>query len=420
MRRRAAGQVRRNIARILTSALLLAVPGAALGQSADTSNASSALSSNLPRPGYEPRTLRFGTTTLAVEVGLETRYDSNVFAVSVKPIDDVIFLLTPRLTLDGEYGQLKLKSEVFADIREYADNGSESQATFGIATSGKYTPGRGHSLSGGARVERFVESRNDPEANTRLGLSPRLVNAVSANLAYGFQRNRLGLDLRGEIQHLGYVPPEDAERSLTTLYTAARVSFIASPRLAVFVQPYVNRRNHDQPLDNSGVDRDITTLGVIAGARLSIADRWNGEVGVGAFRANPDDVSLRSFSGLAANANLVWSPAARTSVTLRGSSGDTATVRAGAIGRADLRASLRIDQEIRHNLLFAATVGYQETRYRGLPNQLRTAFVSAQAEYLLNRVAALFFEVNYARRRANPATDGFNRGYVGIGIRLRH
>jgi hypothetical protein len=50
---------------------------------------------------------------------------------------------------------------------------------------------------------------------------------------------------------------------------------------------------------------------------------------------------------------------------------------------------------------------------------LKTSFVGAQTEYLFNRVIGVFVDASYARRRANPSTDSFNRSYVGVGVRLR-
>ena len=401
-------------------ALLCAGHGAALAQNADGSNATATISDDLPRPGYEPRNLRIGAATLAGQIGFETRYDSNVFAVSVNPLSDVIFIITPRVAIDGVGDRLKYHGEVFADIREYAEQSSESHTTFGAAGSAGYTFSQNHRLAGGARFERLAETRNDPEANTNLGLPPRLLDFVGGNLEYGYQAGRFGLELRGAATHLGYLAPEDAERSLASYNLAVRATLVATPVLALFIQPYVNRRNFDQAFDDSGIDRDMTTLGIIGGARLTTTDRWSGEIGIGAFNANPDDASLRSFSGFAASANIAWSPSRRTTVTLKGASGDTATVRAGAIGRSDSSINLRIDQEVRHNLRFTATIGYQKTNYTGLPNELRTVFGSAQVEYLMNRVVSLFVTGNYAERRANPTTDNFDRGYIGIGIRLRH
>ncbi len=389
-------------------------------QNADGSNATISLSDKLPRPGYEPRSLRIGGATLATELGMEIRHDSNIFAVSTAPIADWIFIATPRVTIDGESRRVVYRGQAFADIRRYFEQTSESQTTFGVAGGASFLIDSRNRLVADGRVERLVETRNDPEANTNLGLPPRLVNSVAGNLNYTYSTGRVELDLRTAAGHLGYLAPEDAERSLATYSIAVRGTLVASPAIGVFVQPYYNRRDFDEPFDNSGVNRDMDTIGIIGGVRIRPSGRWSGEVGVGAFRATPDDISLKPFSGFASNANISWSPQQRTTLTLRGASGEAATVKAGAIGRFDTSINLRIDQEVRHNLRFSASVGYQRTQFRGLPNTLRTTFATTQIEYLMNRTLSLFVTGNYAHRTAEPATDGFDRTYVGIGLRLRH
>jgi hypothetical protein len=413
---------RRRAIGTLGQALALLLAGSAAivhAQNADGSNATVTLSDKLPRPGYEPRTLRLGSATLSTDLGIETRYDSNVFAVSVDPIDDVIFIATPHVGIEGKTDQLTYQADAFADIRQYVDNGSESYATFGFAGSGTYIVSSNHRIGGGARLERLVETRNDPEANTNTGQPPRRVDTVAGDLSYSYQGSRLGIDVRGEARQLDY-RPEDEERSLAIYFLAVRASLVAAPFLSVFVQPYINRRDFDLAFDQGGVDRDATTFGVTGGVRLLTTDRWTGEIGVGGFRSNPDDPTLDSFSGFAASANLIWSPSERTRLTLRGSSGDTATVRTGATGRTDSSINLRLDQEVRHNLRFSANIGYQKTAYNGLDNNLRTGFGATQIEYLINQYASAFLTASYAERRADPATDGFDRGYVGLGVRLRH
>jgi hypothetical protein len=395
-------------------------PVAASAQNADGSNATLMLSDKLPRPGYEPRSLRIGGATIAAEVGFETRYDSNIFAVSTAPISDMIVIATPRLVIDGEGNRLAYDGQAFADIRRYADQTSESQTTFGVAGGASYAIDSGNRMIAGARIERLAETRNDPEADTNLGLPPRLLDSIGGRLEYAHTTGRAEFELRGAASHLGYRQPEDAERSLAIYYLAARATLVATPAIAVFIQPYFNRRNFDLAVDTSGVNRDASTFGVIGGVRLTTTGRWSGEIGVGAFRANPDDTTLQAFSGFAANANLTWSPQPRTTITLRAVSGDAATVRAGATGRFDTGISLRIDQEVRHNLRFSASVGYQRTEFRGLSNSRSTRYASTQIEYLINRTVSLFMTGNIAARRAEPASDGFDRSYVGIGLRLRH
>src|SRR3546814_18921796 len=99
--------------------------------------------------------------------------------------------------------------------------------------------------------------------------------------------------------------------------------------------------------------------------RSDIGTKWRGEIGVGLFRTNSDDPTLRSFSGFAANGKITWSPDERTAITADVFRGDVATVQSGAGGRIDTRIGLRRDPEIPHNTLMSVRGGERRTSSRG-------------------------------------------------------
>lgn len=399
-----------------TTAGLLVAAGAARAQEARIV----LLPSQLPRPGYEPRNFNLGGATLSTRLDVETQYDTNIFATFRQPVDDVVVQISPRAVLDARPGRWRLNGEAFAIIREYLSNGSESRASFGTAASARFLLDRQHELGGGVRLERIVESRNDPEETTERNLPPRGIDAYLGNANFAMRRGSLGIDLRSEVQRLNYRLTEDDDRSLVSMRASLRTSYIASSRLSLFTQAFVNRRDSDLRFDRGGVNRDTTTLGATAGARVTINGRWAADAGVGVFRADPDDRTLRSFTGVAINADVTWSPAPRTAFIAQVFRGDVATVRTGAYGRVDTRAALRMEQEVRHNLLLDLTASYRTTQYRGASETLKTLALGARAESPLTRFLAMFAEVNHTRRRADNPLDQFNRTYVGIGVRLRH
>lgn len=401
-------------------AILAPLAGFVFSGAASAQDTALVLPSQLPRPGYQQEVLRWGDTTLASEIGVEARYDSNIFAVSSAPIDDVIIRVTPRFVLETDRQDYLIHSELFADIRQYVDNSGESRTAFGALTKANYSFDRSSRIAGGIRAERLVQSRNDPEALDRIGLTPRLINAITGDLGYRRELGRTAIDLRGGVERLAYLADEDADRSLVTMRADLRASRSLRSGIAWFVDGYVNRRDNDTAVDRSGVDRDATTIGATTGASLAISGQWSGEAGLGVFRSNPDDSTLDSFTGVAAKADLTYSPNPRTAITLEAFSGDVATVRQGAIGRVDSRIALRLDQEVRHNLLLKGSLGYLETSFRRIDNDQQSISASIGAEYLMNRYASIYVDLNHVDRNAEQALEAFQRTYVGVGFRLRH
>ncbi len=400
---------------------LLALPLCPVGVAAqEVERGTSAL--DLPRPGYEARNLHFGSTVIAPEVTMQGLYDSNVFATSTNANDDFILSIAPRLDATSTFGKVQLRSDAYVTHRQYLDNGRESRTTFGGGTKGNYSISRANTVNFGVRFDREVESRADPEANRNPNLPPRRIDALSADLGYQYRLNRIGIAVSGGVQRQNYLEPDEADRDMTTYRGSMRVSAQISAGKDLFVEGFVNRRDNRLKVDRSGIDRDATTIGFLAGFGLDIGSRWRGDMGAGLFRSNSDDPTLKSFTGFAANGRLTWSPDERTAVTAEVFRGDVGTVRSGASGRVDTRAGLRLDQEIRHNLLLTARAGVRSTTYRGTATSQRqtTAFVGAETEFLLNRYMSVFVNGNFTKRYSKLTLEKFDKASGGIGLRLKY
>lgn len=405
-----------------TALLQVAVPGLAQqpapGQSVR----------DLPRPGFEVGRWQAGNTTFYPLLTAQAFYNDNVFATSTDARSAVVFGINPRLNAVSRGQDLTLDSTVYANASLHSRYTSEDRLTFGASTDGRRTLGRSGALTFGLSYDRGAQPRSDPESS-RATQRPALFDNFQVRLGGEGNIGQFRLSAAGTIQKVNFLasgetdPVEQArleDLDITSYQLPVRLAWRASPRLALFVEPFINRRDARLPVDRTGIDRDLTTFGAQFGAQLDVADRWKGAFGIGRFRSNPDDPSIESYSGFSMSGNLIWSPDARTRLILNGFSGDVATVRAGATGRIDTRLGLKLEQEIRHNLLAFAGVGWQQSRFRGAnPNTLESFPVSAEVEWLANRTFSLFGLVRHENRRADLTRDRFKRTEVGVGIRMR-
>lgn len=375
---------------------------------------------NLPRKGYEAKRLHYGRFVISPELAIEEMYDSNVFATSTNEEDDFVTTLSPRIDIDSGAGKLSASSSVYANIAEYLQNPRESNTTYGGSLESGYLINRANSMNGVLRYDRAVESRTDPEASDR-SEPPRKIDIFAGELGYQYRRNRVGLGARAAASRLDFLDPAEDDRDMLVYRGSVRGSYLLTPRFDLYVESYANRRDLDSEVDRSGVNRDTTTLGILTGIRVDIASKWQGAIGVGVFHSNPDDRSLESFSGISASGSLTWSPDERTALIFDVFRGDVATIQSGATGRVDTRASLRLEQEVRHNILFGAVASLRATEYRGASNREQLlASIRLEGEYLLNRHLSLFVNGDYTRRFARDEDEEFNRVLVGLGVRLRY
>lgn len=375
---------------------------------------------DLPRPGYERRTTRVGPAEIRIDVEVTALYDSNVYATSTAATGDAAVIARPRVEIDWRGTNAELHGEAYADTRRYIDQGRESATSFGAAVSGRIAPAREHLLSAEMRFDRDIESRADPEARASVLLPPRKINILAGELGYALNGSRLRLNLSGGVQKFDFLDPAEQDREFTSWRGSARATWRPAAPVAFFAEAYVNRRNFRTVVDLSGINRDATTYGFLAGVSREVSPRLRGRIGAGVFRFDPDDGAIDGYTGFALSGDVTWNPRARTALTAQIFRGDVATARAGASGRTDTRVALTIDQEAYHNVLLHGRAGWTQSKYRGVGSDtLNTWSVAAEGEYLVNRTFSLFAGANYARRTASDRLDRFSRAQVQAGIRAR-
>jgi hypothetical protein len=377
--------------------------------------------SNLPRPGYEPRKLLLGSAVITPDISLLTRYDDNVFASPNDRRSDVVFDLRSDVALHRAAQGSTVNAAAYAATRRYVHYDRENVTTFGVRASGSNRLGARGAVSARTSFDRLFERRSDPEAIVDPSRRPSLLDRIEAAIDVRSEGARFDLSANVTVVGLNYRRVQDDDRDLAIYQTSLRAGWRLREGMSLYVQPYANRRNARLERDRGGVDRDATTTGVLAGVSLGLADRLVGDVGVGAFHADPDDGELRSFDGLAFSGRLSWQPRVRTSVRLQGFRGDVATIRAGAIGRVDTRASLIVEQEAHHDVIVKATIGLRNVHYRGtIDRDQRYLTVGAGARYLLNRTVALTLDGDWTKRGADFAPERFRRWQTSVGLILTY
>lgn len=398
------------------SLVVMAIFGASASQAQDVRRGASPR--DLPRLGYERRPIRLGPTNVRIDLDLSALYDTNVYATLRNRTDDIVVYAQPKVQIDWQGANAQIHGEVYAQTRRFVDLTRENATSFGAATSTRLALSRAHNLSTELRYDRTIESRGDPEARASALQRPRKIDVLAGELNYGLRGSRIGLDLTGGVQKSNYLDPNEKDRDFAMFRGSARTIWRPAAPLALFVEAYVNRRNFRTAVDISGINRDATTYGLLAGVSREVTGRLTGRIGAGAFRFNPDDSQLDRYSGLAFSGDITWTPRPRTMMTAQFFRGDVATARIGATGRTDTRIAWTLQQEVRHNLLLIGRAGWTRTQYRGIgADRLSTASAGVEVEYLVNRRFSLFTGVDYGRRTSNDPLEEFSRARLQVGVR---
>src|SRR3546814_20798511 len=120
-------------------------------------------------------------------------------------------------------------------------------------TKADYAISRAHNLNFGARYDREVESRADPEATTDPDLSPRKIDLLSGDIGYRYQMNRIGISLQGGVQRQNYLPSAENDRDMTTYRGSLRTSAPIAAGQTLSLEGYATRGTNRQNINHHGI-----------------------------------------------------------------------------------------------------------------------------------------------------------------------
>ncbi len=351
------------------------------------------------------------------EAGAE--YDSNIYASDINKVDDLKLVAAPTVFAAIEKDSYRLTASTGARFERFLDRTTEdSTAANAIATAEADLSGR-DSVNAVAGWERIVESRGDPEARNDPVTGPRLIDVTRGEATYSRIGTRIGARIRGTAARFNHVSQVDEERDHDSLSLSARVKYAFSELSSAFGEIFVNDRNFRLAADRSGVNRDSSTTGFRAGIDINPGGVLRGEAGVGLFRFNPEDPTLKSRTGVSAQAALIYQPRPQLAFTLDVFNGDAATVRSGAYAREDTRVRLGYQHEIRRNMRAQIGAVYRRSAYLGTTTEEETWGGYAEAEYIVNRRFAIAATTRFADRKSSNPAESFERLRGAVELRFQ-
>lgn len=373
----------------------------------------------LPRPGFEPIVHHLGPAEVRLTLDVAALYDTNVYATSVRAQDDGIAVVRPAIDIDLSRGDAALHAGAYIEARQHVSVTRENAALFGLVLDGSSRLSPANAIDAVVRFDRSVQPRTDPEARAPITVPPRKINVLSADIGYAVRAGHFSFRIAPGLDRIDFLDPAERDRDLRVYRGTARATWQPAAPLAFFLEGFATRRDAALARDFTGVDRDTTTYGALIGAQRDVSARVRGKLGIGLFRAEPDDPGLRPYTGFAIDGRVTWTPRARTQVTVSAFRGDVATVRVGASGRTDTRLAIAIEQEARHNLLLSGEASWRRSAFRGTDSRQDVLQGRIGAEFLATRWFSIFSDVTVARRNATLPTDEFSRTVAQAGVRAR-
>jgi hypothetical protein len=357
-----------------------------------------------PRPGYEALGLSAGSFGVFPSLQIDAEHNDNIFAVSTGADSDWIVRLKPEVQIESGWSRHSLAAYARANISRYQDFDAENFEDWSVGASGRLDITRAANIAAGYDYASVTEPRtsSNAPASTREPVSYAL---DSAFLAASRVSGRIKLSARGDIRTFDYedaitlggtvIDQDNRDRTITSLTGRADVAL--SPATALFVQATTNTRDYDTATSVLLPARDSDGYELLAGANFEVGAVTRGEIAVGYISQEFDAAVYDKIDGFGARAQLEWFPTQLTTVTGYASRTIEDSGIAGSGGYLSSSAGVRIDHELRRNVLLNADASLSRDDYEGIAREDDRLQVSVGGTYLLNRnlgisVSASHFE----------------------------
>jgi hypothetical protein len=381
------------------------------------------------RPEYDPEGVQFRAFILRPELVTEVGVTDNVTAAQNRAESDVIVRVRPSLRGETTWSRHNVSFDVGTEKTMFVDLPKNDEYSPYAQVQGRLDIGRDGALLAGGRVANQSEGRTSPDQPLNAA-SPVEYDTQEFYVGgrYTFGRVRMSaraqqreLDFQDAATASGVIIDQD-NRDRTERDLSLRGEVALSPSTALVAEVGVNHRDYDLAPPRVPASRESYGRSYMVGANFDLSRLARGEVTVGYVEQDYKDPAVQTVDGVALNGRVDWFPTDRTTVSFNGQR----TVIDGGFGRASAafytEGGVRVDHELRRNVLVSGRVAVAQRDYQGLDRQddLRRAEIGVT--YMLNRRAEVRAGYSFERQSSEGVARDrdfeVNSGFVALALRM--
>lgn len=420
--------VKRNIALIITSFLLLGWGQPVLAQYQAPQKGETGLTA------YQPLGMRAGGFLVFPKLEVSEVYDDNIFLDDSGEVEDLITNIKPSLTVRSNFPRHELNLRATADIGFYASETGENFEDYGGGFDGRIDTFRRANIFGGVVYAQKHEDRGSPDDVGVGGVNPvepTEYTRITANAGHFGTLGRFNTTIEGEFTRYDYDDAVDSvgltiindDRDRNEIVGSVRLAYEIVRGYEAFVRGAYNFRDYEDAVDGEGFDRDSQGYEIAVGATFDLPGLFEGDVFIGYLEQDYDDPTFNTESSPTGGLSLTWNVTRLT--TIKGSLSisvvETTFSPTPGVGASSYLAtvgSLDVDHELLRNLIIRAGVSYTNNDYQGISREddLYTARLSA--DYFINRYLFVGASYGFKRRDAGIADTDYeqNRFMIRVGV----
>jgi hypothetical protein len=373
-----------------------------------------------PHPETDPTGLAYNGILFLPSVLAGMEFDSNIYASSRSPAEDMALVLAPelRIRIDGEAAQHSI--DLGAGHRQYQSFDSENRTeAHARLTSARH-------LTTDVKLDTLFEAARKFEPR---GSSVTLPNAAKP-IAYRDLRaettvtktfNRLGVAVGGGIRSLAFedgetisgAPLEQGFRDGTIITVSVKPFYDISPGFRAYTLLKANRRNYE---GTGSFNRDAEGYDARAGLEFMLTSMLFGSMELGYLQQNYSNPLIPNTDGLSTKANLSWLMTPLMTVSLFGSRQIAELAAQDQEARIDMTIGTRLDYELRRDIIATVEASYTSEEFTGSNRDDDIFHIGAKIDYMMNSYCSLAVKYNYFEQNSNNADFSFDRHLVMLNV----
>lgn len=390
-------------------AVLTFAASGALAQSSFDRSRSVAVTER-PREGYEAVGARVGSFKVFPRLVLSAVYDDNLYATNTNTQADWAFQLRPSVEIQSDWSRHSLSVFGRGRIARFQDRSSENFEDITVGGAASLDINRSAVLRANGSYAALTEARTAETTPTssakpieyRYGLAAVNGSYELNRLRFRGQAQYAKYDYRNGVDGSGRVISQQY-RDRKTLSGLARADYAISPDTAIYVAAVVNRREYRLHPPATALDRDSDGYDVSGGVNFDFTNLVRGELQAGYLEQN---YATGAVSGGSFNGRLEWFVTQLTTVTFTAArSVEESSVPTSRRGYLSTNGSVRVDHELRRNVILSAYANGSNDDYSVQDRTDRRITAGLEGSYLLNRVVG----VNVAYQHIDLDSSGVDR-----------
>lgn len=377
------------------------------------------------RPEYTAPGILAGGFTLRPRLEVGPGFDSNVYVTDSAEKSAAFLRLNPTIDVASNWSRHQLRLSTGARIKEMAKYSDESQRAWFVRSSGRLDIYGASYAGGAASVERLYQDRLTGDFPTT---SARPIGYVqtqgSLQGVHAFDRVRVTAGVG--VRKLGFSNTrtitggtlDNSGRDNTATQVQARIDYAISPAIAVYISPSTTKTDYDNDTGVFAPTRDSKETKVMVGADFDLTALMRGEISVGYSNRDYRAAAFPVIKGPAVNATVEYFPTQLTTLTFQASRSVNDSIQSGAAGYFDTNGGVRIDHELRRNVILNGTMKFAELDFKGIDRKDNLFSLSSGVNYLMSPKLSWNGSITYQKRESSgsDARNNFKDLIAVVGI----